>query len=230
MKAILHSVKIRPADRQSPSLGLISSFALQKHSLTLALLAGIAATFAIAAFTAFARESERAPDEVLRLHVMAESNSDADQAFKLQVRDFVLANFALEFADTDSLSAARVQALELLPAMEQELNLFAREKGVESEISVELTEMFFTTRSYTREFGGETLPAGTYSALRVIIGSGEGENWWCVMFPMLCLPAVSSAEEPPAQSVIAPAPAPAENSPRPQVKFAIFEALSRRFN
>jgi len=208
---------------------------IKKHTLTLSLLAGIAATFAIASFTAFAQESERLPDEILRLHIMAESNSAEDQEFKLAVRDFVLTNFAEEFSENSrlgespqTLSAVLAAAQGLLPEMQEALNQFALANGVSSPIRVELTEMFFTTRKYEPEFGGFTLPAGTYSALRIIIGEGEGDNWWCVMFPMLCLPAVS---EPPAQSVFAPesGSAPAA-SDKPEIKFAIFEAFSRWFS
>jgi stage II sporulation protein R len=88
---------------------------------------------------------------------------------------------------------------------------------------VEIAEIFFTTRRY--DVGGEsfTLPAGTYTALRIVIGEGQGDNWWCVMFPTLCLPAVT---EPGVESAIT---VPEKSGGSPQVRFAIFEFFSRMF-
>jgi stage II sporulation protein R len=198
---------------------------LKAHALTLSLLIGAVATFAIAGFTAFADESEQLPEQILRLHIMAESNSDADQAFKYALRDFVLENFSREFAAADSLDTARELSVMLLDEIGQAATAFARESDVKADISVEVTEMFFTTRRYETSEGTFTLPAGTYTALRIIIGEGEGDNWWCVMFPALCVPAVSEKASRPTSTVTVPEVA----DEAPQIRFAIFEAFARWF-
>jgi stage II sporulation protein R len=198
---------------------------LRNHALTISMLVGTAAAVAIASFTAFAADSERITDEVLRLHIIAESNTDDDQAFKYVLRDYILQNFTLEFADAETLETARLRGVELLPEIEQAAQEFAYDNGVNSRITAEITEMFFTTRSYGDYTGSFTLPAGTYSALRIVIGDGNGDNWWCVMFPMLCLPAVTEIGSQPSSTVTIPETI----DERPQVKFAIFEMFARWF-
>lgn len=126
-------------------------------------------------------------NRVLRLHVVANSDSDSDQARKLLVRDAVLARAAalLEGAD-DRLDAE--QALiphldELAQAGEEAL---AR-TGRADPVRVALADQWFPTK----EYDGFSLPAGQYRALRVTIGEGRGQNWWCVVFPPLCLASVA---------------------------------------
>ena len=130
--------------------------------------------------------------DVLRLHVLANSDSAADQTLKLAVRDRVLAEAAgyLENARTrQEAEAALAAALEPLARAGAEA---AAEAGYRYPVSVSLERAWFPTR----EYGDFSLPAGEYRALRVVIGAGEGRNWWCVVFPPLCLGAVSqSAEE-----------------------------------
>lgn len=126
-------------------------------------------------------------EKVIRLHVLANSDTQADQALKLQVRDKVL-------AQTDQLLAGQenaAQAAEILRANLEPLAQTAAQEiaaqGYDYDVEVRLEETWFPTRQYENV----TLPAGNYQALRVVIGSGEGHNWWCVVFPSLCLPAVS---------------------------------------
>ncbi|MCL1831935.1 MAG: stage II sporulation protein R [Oscillospiraceae bacterium] len=195
---------------------------VRTHALTLSLLFGIAVTFAVAGFHSFAEESHTLSQQVLRLHIMAESNSEPDQAFKLKLRDFILQRYALEFADADSLAAALETSVALLPEMQESANEFARENGVETAITAEITEMYFTTRTYTTDEGTFTYPAGTYTALRIVIGEGAGDNWWCVMFPMLCVPAVSERENVTAVTV------PKSSETKPKVKFAVYEWLTKK--
>ena len=126
-------------------------------------------------------------DRVLRLHVVANSDSEADQAVKLQVRDAVLMQTQpLLEGVTDSTEAAAV----LLPHLE-ELRLTARDTleaaGFSDEVTVTLADQWFPTKDY----GSFALPAGQYRALKVVIGEGEGQNWWCVVFPPLCLASVT---------------------------------------
>ena len=121
-------------------------------------------------------------DKVVRLHVLANSDSEEDQALKLRVRDRVLER-ATELLEQ---SADRQEAEALLRGNLLELeNLAAEEiaaEGYDYPVTAELTDTTFPTR----EYDGFTLPAGEYLALRIVIGEGAGQNWWCVVFPPLC--------------------------------------------
>ena len=121
-------------------------------------------------------------DRVIRLHVLANSDSEADQALKLRVRDRVLER-ATELLEQ---SADRQEAEALLRGNLLELENLAAEEiaaaGYDYPVTAELTDTTFPTR----EYDGFTLPAGEYLALRIVIGEGAGQNWWCVVFPPLC--------------------------------------------
>lgn len=126
-------------------------------------------------------------DRVLRLHVIANSDSETDQALKLEVRDAVLAA-ATPLLDGVS---GRQEAEEALTPHLEELAQAGRQAldqaGCDDAITVSITDQWFPTKVY-EDF---SLPAGTYRALQVIIGEGAGQNWWCVVFPPLCLGSVS---------------------------------------
>ena len=121
-------------------------------------------------------------DKVVRLHVLANSDSEEDQALKLRVRDRVLER-ATELLEQ---SADRQEAEALLRGNLLELEYLAAEEiaaaGYDYPVTAELTDTTFPTR----EYDGFTLPAGEYLALRIVIGEGAGQNWWCVVFPPLC--------------------------------------------
>lgn len=121
-------------------------------------------------------------DKVVRLHVLANSDSEEDQALKLRVRDRVLER-ATELLEQ---SADRQEAEALLRGNLLELENLAAEEiaaaGYDYPVTAELTDTTFPTR----EYDGFTLPAGEYLALRIVIGEGAGQNWWCVVFPPLC--------------------------------------------
>ena len=129
--------------------------------------------------------------DVLRLHILANSNSEADQEVKLKVRDRLL-----EAADSvfggdispENAAAALTPELQKLTALAQTV---LRENGFDYGAQAHLVTEYFDTRAYD----GFTLPAGTYTALRIVLGRGEGQNWWCVMFPPLCLPAAKEKGE-----------------------------------
>ena len=132
-------------------------------------------------------EEEALYDSVIRLHVLANSDSDTDQALKLKVRDSILS------AAADAVEGCKDfdSALSSLGAALDELRA-AAEKTVRSEGYDYPVEVTLTTESYpTREYRGVSLPAGEYTSLRVLIGEAGGHNWWCVAFPTLCLPATS---------------------------------------
>lgn len=127
--------------------------------------------------------------EVVRLHVLAHDDTAEEQALKLTVRDAVLreADGLLDGVEDSEAALAAVEAA--LPRLQQVANTALAENGSEHTATVTLTPTYFTTRTYD----AGTLPAGWYNALRVVIGDGAGQNWWCVVFPPLCL---SSAVKP----------------------------------
>ncbi len=129
-------------------------------------------------------------DSVVRLHVLANSDSDYDQALKLKVRDGVL-NAASEIITG---CTTREEAITALSANLDTIQLAAAEvinaEGSTYPVTVELGEEEYPTRSYE----SICFPSGTYMSLRVMIGEAEGKNWWCVLFPNLCLKAATKKE------------------------------------
>ncbi len=126
-------------------------------------------------------------DKMVRLHVLANSDSDEDQALKLQVRDAVLKTaepLLAQAGQVDNATGILENNLEQLTAVAQET---IYREGWDYPVSVQLEETWFPTR----EYDSFALPAGSYQALRVVIGEGNGHNWWCVVFPPLCLASAS---------------------------------------
>lgn len=136
----------------------------------------------------WANASEAAlADRVLRLHVVANSDSEGDQARKLLVRDAVLSR-ASQLLDgvSDRQGAEAALALYLDELAQAGADALAR-TGSRDRVAVTLADQWFPTK----EYDGFSLPAGQYRALKVTIGAGEGRNWWCVVFPPLCLASVA---------------------------------------
>ena len=133
-----------------------------------------------------ARTQSALADKVIRLHVIANSDTPEDQALKLQVRDRILEEASLLFREGESLeqTALRLEAsLEQLATAGQAV---VEEAGYDYPVTASMEETYFPTKEYA-DFA---LPAGSYTALRVVIGEGAGQNWWCVVFPPLCLGSV----------------------------------------
>lgn len=155
----------------------------------LALLLALAVTILWGA--ASLGQQEELGRKVIRLHVIANSDSPEDQALKLRVRDRVLAR-AQEILEQ---SADMEQAEQALTAALPELTREAREtlaaEGCAQPVQARLEPAEFPTKDYD----GFSLPAGKYLALRVIIGQGAGQNWWCVVFPPLCTAASADVPE-----------------------------------
>lgn len=187
--------------------------------ITVVLILGMIGSLAFAAFATFAEDCGNVRSEVLRLHIPANSDCEEDQSVKLELRDLLLAEYGNELTDCKDLAAAEERVRELLPEIESRCTEFLRERGFDYGAKAELTDMYFTTREYDRLI----LPAGEYTALRVTLGSGEGHNWWCVIFPQLCLPAVSEPTE-----IDVNAEKVLDSFGKPQkitVKFAVYEWL-----
>lgn len=153
------------------------------YPFELALLLALCVTL-LSGARAGARQQELA-EKVVRLHVIAVSDSDADQAVKLQVRDAVLSRVEPALEGTgDAEEAARVLR-EMLPQLEET----ARQVSGEEVVSVTLGREEYPTRRY-EDFA---LPAGEYTSLRVELGEAQGRNWWCVVYPPLCTGSVTEA-------------------------------------
>lgn len=133
----------------------------------------------------FAADCEDIRENVLRLHVLANSDEVQDQTLKLQVRDRILSECGALFEQLQSKQQAKQVTAEWLGELQRVAQAEVTARGYDSPVDVELVNMFFDHRAYdTLE-----LPAGRYDALRVTIGKAEGKNWWCIVYPALCLPA-----------------------------------------
>ena len=173
-------------------------------------------------FSVFHRECAQVRQEVLQLHVLANSDSPEDQALKLRVRDRILAETGDAFDRADSLSDARETAARSLSAVERAARAALDEAGSGEPVRAEVVRMFFDTRVYD----GFTMPAGWYDALRVVIGEGKGHNWWCVLYPPLC---ISAAEKLPEElrRFSAEERALLESEPRYEVRFFLVELAEK---
>lgn len=139
----------------------------------------------------FAAECEDISERVLRLHILANSDSEEDQALKLKVRDAVLEAAQGLLDGTKDAEEAEARLKEQLPAIQKAAQQCVFQNGSRDAVTVSLCRMYFTTRCYETV----TLPAGQYRALRITIGEGAGHNWWCVVFPPMCLSGASEQQE-----------------------------------
>ena len=126
-------------------------------------------------------------NKVVRLHVLANSDSQEDQALKLKVRDAVLARASETLESVAGREEACRRLAAILPELEETANAVVSANGYDYGVRAELVETSFPTKDYD----GFSLPAGEYLALRVLIGEAAGQNWWCVVFPPLCTAAAS---------------------------------------
>ena len=144
-----------------------------------ALLAALVWTGALLA------DRQRLSRDLVRLHVVAASDSADAQEQKLMVRDAVLESLRQGLADLTDVEQAKEYIRQHLPELDRIANEVLSSAGSGDRAAVSLTEEAFPTREYDTF----SLPAGIYESLRIVIGEGEGHNWWCVVFPELCLPA-----------------------------------------
>ena len=133
---------------------------------------------------ALVADREKLRSELVRLHVVAASDSGEDQAVKLRVRDAVLDSLQEAMADVTDAAQAKAYIEAHLPQIEKVANAALAAAGCGDTAAVSLQVEEFTARVYDTF----SLPAGLYDALRITIGKGEGQNWWCVVFPSLCVP------------------------------------------
>ncbi len=153
--------------------------------------AGLILTILISNMSSFISDGRKLDDlrgSVLRLHILANSDSDRDQQLKLKVRDRLLESGI--FKSAESLSEAESIAEASMDKITDIAEGVLRENGCADKVTAELADVDFGDRTY----GDITMPSGRYRALRIKIGSAEGHNWWCVMYPPLCLPAACDTE------------------------------------
>lgn len=136
----------------------------------------------------FETQCSEISEDVFRLHILANSDSDEDQSLKLKVRDEVLEYTEDLFNSASSKEEAEKIISDNLQSISNVAYRTLLENGYDYTVTAEITNMYFTTRYYE----SYTLPSGMYDALRITIGEGEGHNWWCVMYPSIC---ISSVEE-----------------------------------
>ena len=129
-------------------------------------------------------KQESISSSLVRLHVLAHSDSPEEQALKLRVRDAVLAYISPKLDGADTVAEARG----ILESEMQGIALAASSASEGRQVQVSLGEECYPTRDYE----GFSLPAGSYESLRISIGEGAGQNWWCIVFPPVCLSAVQS--------------------------------------
>lgn len=165
-------------------------------------------------------------EDTIRLHILANSDSREDQELKIVVRDGVLNEFGERLRLAGSFEAAEKLCERLIPEIEKYAEGIIREAGYSYDVNIKLGEEWYETRDYD----GFSLPCGYYTSLRILIGEGEGKNWWCVMYPPLCTELASES-------------APADDglidytkeemilisSGKYNIKFKILEDLSRVF-
>ena len=120
--------------------------------------------------------------DVIRLHVIAASDGDADQAAKLSVRDAILREYGAAFAAYATREEAEAAARTVLPDIERTAEETLRGLSIDDTVAVTLTVEEYGRRDYT----SFSLPSGSYLSLRVMIGEASGQNWWCVLYPPLC--------------------------------------------
>lgn len=124
----------------------------------------------------------RIAPEILRFHVLANSDSDEDQQLKLRVRTLLLDSIYEELGENASLDDTKEYVLANKDSLEQEAEDYMKAEGYDYPAHMEVTECYFPTKTY----GDMVFPCGTYDAVRVEIGKGKGHNWWCVLYPPLC--------------------------------------------
>lgn len=130
-------------------------------------------------------------NDVFRLHILANSDSNYDQSVKLKVRDRVLEYSKSLFESASSKEEAESLISQNLDDITSVAQNELQNLGCDKTVKAEIKKMYFTTRYYD----SYTLPSGMYDALRITIGSGKGHNWWCVMYPSICISAASEQDE-----------------------------------
>ena len=141
-------------------------------------------------FTYFGASCESVRSDVVRLHILANSDSKSDQEVKLLVRDALLKENTKLLSDDVTTDNAEEYFSENKAVLLKVAKETLEKNNFDYDVSISLGEEYFETRKY----GELVFPAGEYTSLKVVLGEGKGHNWWCVMFPPLCVPSAAEVE------------------------------------
>ena len=196
---------------------------LSVKRLNIALIIGLILTIITSQFVMFASDCNEIRENSFRLHILANSNSQIDQQLKLMVRDEILKSSDDIFDTATNKEDAKINATKNIDKIQKIARDTLKKNGCFDEVSVKVCNMFFETRVYETF----TLPAGYYDALRVEIGSAVGNNWWCVLYPSLCIPAATSVKDEQLQDFSDEQIDIIENSEKYEIKFMSIELFEK---
>ncbi|MCL2387418.1 MAG: stage II sporulation protein R [Defluviitaleaceae bacterium] len=161
--------------------------------LAVSVCIGMLLALGVAAFTyVYSETTQRNISEnVIRFHVMAHSDNEEDQALKDHVSKELLEHFAETLSTATDIESTRATLTALLPEFQEHAENVIREAGFNHSVTANMSTVFFPTQFY----GNIAFPSGKYEAVQITIGNGEGQNWWCLMFPPLCYVDMTATEE-----------------------------------
>ncbi len=197
-----------------------------KKRIRLSLLCGLICAVLLS-MTQFDVLCEDLRQNVLRLHIIANSDSEFDQQLKLKVRDEILSQTGEAFLNVNDLAKAEEITTQNLEKFQKIAEDVIKQNGANYKVDVSLGDSFFETRHYDTF----SLPAGNYRSLIIKIGKAQGKNWWCVVFPAMCIPAASNGDL--RQSVGEDSAFVAENKDKYIIKFKtveIYEKIKNYFS
>lgn len=194
------------------------------------LLIPIIAVLLLTALTVFPTASDmEIYDKVIRLHVIANSNSEYDQELKLKVRDGILSTVEELTRDCKTKDEAEKVLTENSGEIKDAAYRVLEENGSDLSVSIEIGKEKYPTRDY----GDLRLPSGTYCSVRVKLGDADGKNWWCVLFPPLCLNSSVKSEDALLQVGFTPDQVgiiTESSSPKYKIKFKLLEIIGSLFS
>ena len=194
------------------------------------LLIPVIAILLLAVLTLFPTASDmEIYEKVVRLHVLANSDSDEDQALKLKVRDGILSTVEELTRDCVSKSEAERALRDNSDLIKDEALRVLRENGSDYTVEIEIGQEKYPTRDY----GSIKLPAGKYCSVRVMIGKASGKNWWCVLFPPLCTASATEQKEELLQVGFTPDQVgiiTESSSPKYKIRFKLLEIIGSLFS
>lgn len=166
------------------------AFNERKDKILLSITAIAISLYMAFSCTYFTASAETVKEDVVRLHILANSDLEIDQEVKIKVRDALLETNASILGHDVTKENAKEHFENSKDILLETVKKTLKENGFSYDVKITLQEEYFKTRTY----GELIFPAGQYTALKVILGQGEGKNWWCVMFPPLCIPAADGIE------------------------------------
>lgn len=183
------------------------------------ILVGLIFSIFISSLLPFCDKCGRLKKNIIRLHVIANSNSEQDQALKLKIKDNISCAIYKLLKNAKTKVVAKQIVYKNLNYISQLSKQEILNNGYNYDVNVTLTKSYFPTRKYDSFI----LPAGVYDSLKVIVGKGEGKNWWCVAFPPMCSPMYSNKQH--VQAILGKNELEVIEGPY-EYKFAIIEFLS----